>query len=91
MAKFFVLEAHQDPQSRPHKHVKKSGALALLRMNLAVQIGPNLIQMRPIRQAVENLSQPTPKAIEIPKLLPPRGPEGLLLTYPLPDQRTMYL
>lgn len=25
----------------------------------------------------------------IPRILPPRGPEGLLLTYPLPDQRTV--
>jgi hypothetical protein len=110
MAKYFVLEAHQDPQSRAHRHVKKSAAETLLRKNLARRVAHNIIQMIAVREAILTLT-PAPQvthvaqeayktwATKLRDLCPSRvqrvnklkAPEGLLITYPLPDQRTVYL
>jgi hypothetical protein len=90
MAKYFVLEAHQDPQSQAYRHVKKSAGETLLRKNLARRIAHNIIQLVAIREAVQILAQ-SHKPIEIPQLEPPRTPDWFFTSYPIKDERTLIL
>lgn len=88
-AKVLVLESHQHYSDKPTRSVKRSVAALLVRRNLARQISKLLIQLVVVREANEILSEQ--RAIRVKEYDPadggplnaPRGPEGLLLHYPL--------
>lgn len=83
-AKIAVLEAQQELSDAPVRHVKKCVAAHLVRKALARQVSKRLIQMVAIREAMQILAR-SHEPIIVPELLPPRGPEGLLIYYPAPS------
>lgn len=88
-----VLEPDANPQAdNPLRHVKRVVAQSLVRKALAVWVSQYVIQLLTIRAAAQ--SDPDrfmqwQYAGLVPKIGPPRGPENLILTYPLADQRSV--
>lgn len=91
-----VLLSPQSPEtSSPEHFVSKKLAEAFLGYyhngkKACVRVSESLIWIRVNLTfgKLKALLKPTPGPIIIPRIKPPRAPEGLLLTYPIRDQRT---
>jgi len=81
--------------SVPYRYVKKSAAASLLQKLLCSTVLDDLgnVIKNVIRELKPGAVNPpdagrfeVPRLAVVPKLLPPRGPEGLILQYPCKDQ-----
>jgi hypothetical protein len=84
-----VLSQNQNLDERPREYVTRSRAQVLLRKNAAESAGANKIRMRPVKAFLLNQNRLVVSIV--PQLLPPRPPFGLLIRYPLPDQRSSHV
>lgn len=86
-AKIGRLKPGQLASATPYSRVSKCVAALLVRRLVCEYVTRKLIRDLEV-PAPARTGYALPALVEVPEILPPRGPEGLLLTYPLPDQRT---
>lgn len=91
-----VITSDQTPESSPEHFISKKLAQQFLSYyhngrKAVERVSDSLIWIRVNLTfgKLKALLKPTPGPVIIPKIKPPRAPEGLLLTYPCRDQRTV--
>jgi hypothetical protein len=84
-----VLTDRQTLDERPRDTVSRSAARLLLRRNAAEYVNPSKIRLKPLQAFV--LNQTRLSVIAVPELLAPREPFGLLIHYPIRDQRSNHV
>ena len=85
-----VLDKHQEESEQASRHISKCRAERFVMLELAkwVIVGKVLKMRKDSLEIRGDIRYFRSRATGIPQLRAPRGPEGLLIHYPIADQRS---